>query len=218
MLIACGSAWRADLRVTRGWCRPVSTQQEALGRTRSPIPYPPPWRRRPRDGHWHASGPLRYCTVDHLAPGRRRTSPSESGDTRRGGCAAVFYYNGRLGARRGASRATRIIELRLPKGSDMKRRAAPFHVGIALARPSDLGSDRDRRVTVTFSSKFCGSSPVTSAAACQCTIRPVQTEHSNLHNENPRVRSSASESLPSRGRLPRAQGFSPLRPLLCLPC
>ena len=29
MLIACGSAWRADPRVTHGWCRPKSTHQQA---------------------------------------------------------------------------------------------------------------------------------------------------------------------------------------------
>ncbi len=29
MLIACGSAWRADPRPTHGWCRPKSTQQAA---------------------------------------------------------------------------------------------------------------------------------------------------------------------------------------------
>ena len=30
MFIACGSAWRADPRVNRGWCRPKSTHQHAL--------------------------------------------------------------------------------------------------------------------------------------------------------------------------------------------
>ena len=30
MFIACGSAWRADPRVTHGWCRPRSTHQHAL--------------------------------------------------------------------------------------------------------------------------------------------------------------------------------------------
>jgi hypothetical protein len=29
-VIACGSAWRVDPRLTHGWCRPKSTQQEAL--------------------------------------------------------------------------------------------------------------------------------------------------------------------------------------------
>ena len=30
MVIACGSAWRVAPRLTHGWCRPKSTQQEAL--------------------------------------------------------------------------------------------------------------------------------------------------------------------------------------------
>ena len=30
MLIACGTAWRVAPRLTHGWCRPKSTQQEAL--------------------------------------------------------------------------------------------------------------------------------------------------------------------------------------------
>ena len=30
MFLACASAWRADPRVTHGWCRPTATHQHAL--------------------------------------------------------------------------------------------------------------------------------------------------------------------------------------------